>query len=280
MSPRTSIPRENIMSKKEVIVADWKKALGKQIAVAQAQTPETSGIPHISLKHGRMTLNDTALPGDEVQCIILASALERTWYDRPYDPEDTGPPECFSLGDKMAGLVPHENVATPPSNACKACPMAEFGTARQGKGPACKTKLRLCLMPVSSVPTVAQISDENAEMAILKVSPTSVVNFNGLGGAGKPVGYEVGLANQGVTPWAVISKVMVRPHNKKMHEVSFSLIKPLGDDDLLAAAYNKSALAEEAVLSPYTYEAHDEAHEANKAAEAEINSASVDGAKY
>lgn len=239
---------------KEVATADWKEALGKQIAVAAAQKPETSGVPHISLKHGRMTINDTALPGDEVQCIILASTLERTWFDRPYDPDDIGPPECFALGAKAAGLVPHENVVAPPSNSCKACPMAEFGTARQGKGPACKTKLRLCVMPVPSDPTPGQISAEDAEIAILKVSPTSVVNFNGLGGAGKKPGYEVALANQGVTPWAVISKVMIRPHNKKMHEITVELVKPLGKDELLAAAYGKSKVGEEAVLTPYTYE--------------------------
>ena len=261
---------------KEVAVADWKEALGKQIAVAAAQKPETSGVPHISLKHGRMTLNDTALPGDEVQCIILASSLERTWFDRPYDPDNIDPPECFALGDKAAALVPHENVATPPSNACKACPMAEFGTARQGKGPACKTKLRLCVMPVPSSPTPAMLADPAAEMAILKVSPTSVINFNGLGGAGKAPGYEVALASKGVTPWAVISKIMVRPHNKKMHEITFELVKPLGVDDLLAAAYRKTVAAEEAILTPYTYEDAED-----KPAAPDVGDGpSLDGAKY
>lgn len=268
---------------REVAVADWKEALGKQVAVAQEQAkmPDTNGTPHISLKHGRMTLNDVAFPNDEVQCLILASSLERTWYDRPYDPDDTGPPECFALGARANSLVPHENVKTPPSNACKACPMAEFGTARQGKGPACKTKLRLVLMPIPSDPRPGMITSD-AEVAILKVSPTSVVNFNGTGAAGKPPGYAVLLADQDVTPWAVISKVMVRPHNKKMHEVTFELVKPLAKDNLLQAAYTKSVEAEEIVLQPYVYEDDDDisdaAHEANKAAEAALPTA--DGARY
>jgi hypothetical protein len=280
MSPRTSNPKVSEIMTKEVAVADWKKALGKQVAVAKAQTPETSGIPHISLKHGRMSLNDVNLPGDEVQCLILASAIERTWYDRPYDPDDTGPPECFALGEKASQLVPHENVKTPPSNSCKSCPMAEFGTARQGKGPACKTKLRLTLMAVGSDPKADDIAAEAAELAILKVSPTSVVNFNGVGGAGKTPGYEKALADEGFTPWSVISKIMIRPHNKKMHEVSFTMIKPLGAEKLLAAAYTKTKAAEEAILTPYTYEDADESHEANKAAEAEINADSASGARY
>lgn len=269
---------------KEVATTDWKEALAKQVAVAAAQTPETTGIQHISLAHGRMTINEVALPGDEVQGIILASTIERTWFDRPYNPDDAGPPECFALGSKASELMPHENVKVAPSNTCKACPMAEFGTARQGKGPACKTKLRLCIMPMPNEPTANMIGADDAEMAILKVSPTSVVNFNGLGGAGKPPGYFVALAKgvdpitkkpDPLVPWAVISKVMIRPHNKKMHEITVDLVKPLEGDALSAAAYGKSLLAEEAILTPYTYDDEDGVEPA-----APDVGDSLDGARY
>ena len=233
------------MSKKEVST-DWKAAMAKEVATTADKPVESVGTPHISLKHGRMSLQDKYLPDDQLECVILASTLERALYDREYDAEDTAPPDCFSLGESANDLVPHDNVASPFSDKCRGCPQAEFGTARQGKGPACKTRLRLLVMPASGATTAGSFVDP--DVAILKAYPTSVVNFTG------GTGYEKGLANQGLVPWAVRSLIKVRPHNKKMHEMTFSCVAPLGDDDLLAGAYRLLAESKETVAEPYTYD--------------------------
>lgn len=265
-------------SKSKEVSADWKEALKKQVAVTQAAKAEVNGIPHISLKGGRMSLNDQYIPGDDLQCIILASTVEKSWYDRPYDPDDNSPPDCFALGKKQSLMEPHENVPMPPSDNCKSCPMAEYGTARQGKGPACKTRMRLLVMPVPDNVTADMIRGKEAEMAIYKTQPTSTVNFNGAGGAGKAPGYQKVLAEQGITPWAVISKVRVLPHNKKLHETTFHLVKPLTEDDLLAAAFSRCEQAELDVAQPYTYPEADE--NAPDAAPAQPTGESADGVRY
>lgn len=252
------------MSKSKEISTDWKEAMAKEVATTADKPVETVGTPHISLKHGRMSLQDKYLPDDQIECVVLATTLERAFYDREYDAEDVAPPDCFAIGEAASTLVAHENVANPVSTACKGCPMAEFGTARQGKGPACKTRLRLLVMPASGATNAA--SFENPEMAILKAYPTSVVNFTG------KTGYEKGLANQGLVPWAVRTLIQVKPHNKKMHEMTFSCVAPLGEDDLLAGAFRLLNDAKETVSEPYTYEEDESA----PAAKGETKS----GAKY
>ena len=217
------------------VSTDWKAAMAKELQAQVAKTEDYDGIPHISLRHGRMSLNDKPIPNDEIECIVLDSRIERTWYDRPFDPEDKEPPNCFALGSKASDLAPDEAVPNPPSDKCKGCAWAEFGTALQGKGPACKTRLRLLVTPFGAKTTPETLKDP--DLAIIKVSPTSVANYNGLGGRGKEPGYERKLALDGKVPWSVVTKVKVAPHDKKMHEVTFDLVKPITDQKIMSATH-------------------------------------------
>lgn len=240
------------MSDKKEISLDWKKALKAESQEVMVKEPDYDGIPTISLRHGRMTLHEKELPNSELQCIIIGSILERSWYDRPFDADDKAPPDCFALGHVASELVPHENVPAAPSAKCKGCPLAEFGTALQGKGPACKTRLKLLVVPAPD-----NIKPEDLvepEMAFIKVSPTSVVNFNGLGTGGKEPGYEKKLALKGLAPWGAISKVMNKPHPKKMAEVTFEFVKSnLNDETLMAASYALAVQAEVALNEAFEY---------------------------
>lgn len=240
------------MSDSKEISADWKAALAKQTQAVMVKEPDFDGIPSISLRHGRMSLNDQPFPNDEVQCIIIGATLERTWYDRAFDPEDKAPPECFALGEVASELLPHENVPTPPANACKGCPMAEFGTAMQGKGPACKTRMRILVVPCPDNVTPEQLKEP--EMAFIKVSPTSVVNYNGLGSRTNPPGYEKTLASKGQAVWGAITIVRNRPHPKKMAEVTFEFVKQLDSDELMAAAYALHIKHAQDMMSAFTYD--------------------------
>lgn len=218
-------------------VLDWKAQLKKDVKQVQEETV-TEGIGFISLRGGRMTYQDQELPGGELECVVVANIAERTMYDRPYDPEDKLPPDCFAQGSVVNALQPHGNVPKPISKNCKACPKAEFGTARVGKGPACKTYRKLVVMPKSTDPATA-------DLAIIRVPPTSVANWTK---------YTNQLAGQGLPPWAAFTIVKVAPHPKKQFEVTFKGAAPVGDESMLAGIHARIQEAERALFKPYEYE--------------------------
>ena len=118
-------------------IVDWKSAL---VADAKkTQVAESTGGNFISLKGGRMTYQEQTVPNDQLECIVVANVHERTMYDRPYDPDDTGPPDCFAQATDAGDLVPHPNVPNPVHPTCRGCPKAEFGNATFTKATVAKT---------------------------------------------------------------------------------------------------------------------------------------------
>jgi hypothetical protein len=235
------------MTQSKAVSTDWKAALKSQVAVVDSMT-DTDGLPQISLKNGRMSLNDNLLPNDEIEVVILAHTFERTWYDRPYDADDKNPPDCFAIGDDQYALEPHANVPNPPNDVCKGCPMAEFGSAKQGAGPACKTRAKLLVVNAPANISAEDLLSKDLEFALYKTQPTSVVNFSGKGGLLKK------LASGGLACWGAVTKIMIKPHPKKMNESTFELVRPLGDDAMMAAAFSRLPEAHEALKQAYSYE--------------------------
>ena len=231
------------MSKSKA-VADWKSDLvASAEKVAQNEGTDSSAI---TIQHGRMMYREQEVPGSTMDVIVVASTTERCYYDKPYDPDVISSPRCFAQSLETRGLVPHENVAEPINDTCEGCGLAEFGSAKQGKGPACKTYRKLMLIhgdvPASDIP--------KTEMAYIKVSPTSVKNW------GKYAQQLV--ASSGLPPWGAITKLSVVPDKKTIHQVTFSAVAPLKDEDVLSAVHARITEAEEKLLKPYSYDEEEE----------------------
>ena len=250
------------MMSKEVST-DWKAALAAQVKTEVARVQEFDGLPQISLRHGRMVMNDKPIPGDAIECIILGYEYERAWYDRPFDPEDIAPPECFALGKAKYELIPHENVENPPNGECKGCPWAEFGTARQGKGPACKTRVRLVVLAVSED---LNGSMKEPELAIIKVSPTSVANFDAVGSSKKQPGHLKNLAAAKCAEWSAVSKISMSMHPKGGYGVvNFEVVKPITDEKVLASVFGMIPGIQDDLNRAWSYETdEDEGKEASE----------------
>ena len=233
------------MSEEDKQVMSWKDKLAEDAKKVAATERPSSGF--ISLKSGVMTYQDEMIPGNKLDCVIVAYGSERTMYDRAYDPDDQGPPECFAQAIEAVELNPHSNVVAPVNATCMGCPKAEFGTAKQGKGPACKTYRKLAVMPV----TALDGDIAGAEVALMRIPPTSVKNFsqyaNKLATAG------------GLPPWASVTTISVAPHPKKQFEVSFAAVRPITDEATLAAIHARIESVEALLLSPYEYSDEDEA---------------------
>jgi hypothetical protein len=233
------------MAKKEL--ASWQQDLALHAKnIAHNEGSDSSAV---TISHGTMMYHEQPIPNNKLDVIILASTTEHCYYDGPYDPDNISSPACFSQGVETTGLKPHENVPSPVHDECDSCPYNEFGSADNGRGKKCKEYRKLIMIPADT-----QAEDvPKAEMAYMKVSPTSIKNWK------KYVQQLVGSA--GIPPWAATTEVKVVHDPKTIHQVLFNGIAPLEDQDLLAAIHGRIEEAENMLLQPYTYE--DEAETAD-----------------
>ena len=232
------------MSKSTAVTKLDEQLAAMAAKVAATEATQQEGIPQISTKHGRLTYNEQELPNSELECIVLAAITERSCYTGPYDPDVIDPPLCFALGEDAAHLTPHENVKEPVSTQCKGCPKAEFGTAAVGKGPACKTRKRLILLPIGAADSPE--SATHSDMAMLKVAPTSVKNWSK---------YASAVAAKGLPPFAVSTIVKNAPNDKTMFSQTFRPGEdPLLQRDVLPAIMARLDEATAAGSRPWTYE--------------------------
>ena len=227
-------------------IASWKQDL--VAAAEKTAKTERPAESFISLKSGIMTYQDEALPDNKLECVIIAVSFARTCFDRPYDPDDKAPPECFANAIDQVDLIAHENVPNPRAKVCteKACESAVFGSALVGKGPLCKTRRKLIVMPISGLDNPAE-----AEMATLACPPTSGKNWSSY--ASKIA------AGSGLPPWGVKTMVTVRPHPKRQFEVTFETTGPIEDEATLAAIHGRINEAETILLQPYVYDIDEDA---------------------
>jgi len=152
-----------------------------EAAAQKIASEENNGIPFISLKGKKFSIGDEKVGykdeklGLAIRCVIVATAFDFTWYDRPYDPssEDFNPPACFAIGDEQDGLTPHEDSPIPQCHSCMVCPMNQFKSAANGKGKACRNGRRLL---------IAYVNDDGSadldNLAIVSLSPTALRGFS------------------------------------------------------------------------------------------------------
>ncbi len=228
------------MSKKEL--AAWQQDL--QTHAKTIAHNEGSDSSAITIQHGTMMYHEQPIPNNELDVIIIASTTEHCFYEGAYDPDKISSPTCFSQGLETTGLVPHENVPNPIHTDCDTCEYNQFGS--RGKGKMCKEYRKLIMIPAGT-----EAEDvPNAELAYMKVSPTSIRNWK------KYVQQLV--ASAGIPPWATKTKIKVVPDKKTIHQITFNGLEPVGDDSILAAIHGRIEEAEGKLMQPYSYEDDDE----------------------
>jgi hypothetical protein len=109
----------------------------------EQQTQEREGLAYISIKGKKFRIGDAKLP-DKFQCVIGEFAFERTYYSGVYDPNVAATPDCYALSFTEPE-APHIQSENKQSVTCATCPHSVFGSARIGKGTACKSARRLIL---------------------------------------------------------------------------------------------------------------------------------------
>lgn len=217
-------------------VTKWDEELAKYAKQdAEKVTPSSSVI---SLKAGVITYNGQKAPGNKLNCIVVGSVSERSYYPDDYDPDNPASPACFGL-DTDTVTAPHPMSAEPQSDACATCPMNKWGSAARGKGKACKEKVRLAIIP-------SKLSDGEAvlkaEIARLTMPVMSVKNWSN---------YVTLVSHSKKRPtFAVETQIGTQPDPKSQFVVTFEYV-----DDVPVALtpylLEKRELATEVLMTPF-----------------------------
>lgn len=195
---------------------------------------ERPSVAIMSLKSGVMSIGEEPVPGNEIDCIILASVSANSWYKDRYDPNVKSNPTCYAIGEgKAETLVPYDESAEKQSESCALCPKFEWGSdPNGGRGKACKERRNMMIIP----------ADGSADAVLLSIPPTSLK-------AWANYAREI-VASTGMTPVGVITKIKVVPDAKNQFSVKFSKVGDVAPH-LLERIYARRSGALEQLLAPY-----------------------------
>lgn len=145
-SERTALvvltPPKTLASPQELTEAE------KMFLAENPGTPEpVRKFPFITIDHKRECFvlpSGETIDGHDGLCgFFIAHYTNRAYYEKAFDPKaDKVPPDCKSADC----ITPDKDVLNPVSKECAGCPMNAFGTAKQGKGKACKEKIWLFMV--------------------------------------------------------------------------------------------------------------------------------------
>lgn len=196
---------------------------------AAAEPP--GGAPYLSVKGGILKFGEQNMPGNQVAAIVLDSWRENAYYHGRYDPEDPLPPICYAFSRSGDDMRPHESMAKhqeyfrPQANACKDCPLNEWGSADQGRGKACQNRRRLTLIPAGYYEPIRGSNDfslhlfddpthfAQADAAFIRLPVTSVNEWS------KYVNTVA--ATMFRPPHGVLTRIYVTPDAKSQYKVKF-----------------------------------------------------------
>lgn len=201
---------------------------------------ERASVQNISLRAGMMQLGGIPVPGNKLDCVVVASVFERRYYAESYDPDNPQSPHCFSFSLTGVGMTPHAQVTSKQADLCANCPMNEWGTSLTGgRGKACKEVRRLAVLPAKAL---LDGNIKGSETATMTLPVTSVKHW------GNYVNELAATASR--PPWAVLTEISVTPDVKTQFRVGFAL-KGLVADEYLGQMRDRIVLAQNLLMQPY-----------------------------
>jgi hypothetical protein len=246
---------EEVSTGKELV--NWEEKMA-EMAVANAKQERVSGAS-FSLQGGIMSYGGDPVPNNNMDVVVLGSAVEHSWYDVKFDRDRIVPPRCFGVGSLDDEMVPHEHVPIEnrplgadgkPVTVCRLCPKHAFKSADNGKGRACSVRRRLALVPAGVVNDPEEIP--SADLAVLKVMPTSVENW------GK---YVNTIAARFQRPaFGVVTNIALKPHARFQYMAHFEHVD-LVPPNALSALYELSESCNTLLMAPFDMTPPDEEEE-------------------
>lgn len=122
------------------------------------------------LKTKKFKLPDGTVSDGPLSVVILDFVAMNQLYDRPWVEGEAQTPVCMAFGNDPKQLVPYDTSPEKQSEVCKGCWANEWKSHANGKGKACANTRLLAV--------VANDTDANSPMLLLKVSKTGVKHFD------------------------------------------------------------------------------------------------------
>lgn len=220
---------------------NWQEQMANEAkALSRVFRPSTA---QISTRSGMLTYMNQPIPGNKLDCIVLASIFENNYFEGRFDPKNPRNPICYSFGKPESDgskpeMVPYHEIAEPFAKTCDQCEYSKWGSdpdSVSGKGKRCKEIYKLGLVPYS-------VDDSLQEMAILRIPVTSRKNWEV---------YVNGVAASAMRPpWGVVTTIGCRPHPKNQFEIFFEA-KEVIPEDRLGDIFRKINGAYDALMQKY-----------------------------
>ena len=230
-------------------LTSWEKALADAATKAAGKEAASASVGQFfSIRGGQLSWGGTPIPGSQMGCVILASTIERVYYEGAFDPKNPSSPTCYAFGDDLNEMQPFEQVENKQGDACSTCPQNEWGTSNSGIGKACRELRRISLISGGSYDPAGRFqmfdADEfkAAAAGMLRVPTTSIKNYSGwvmqvTSALRRP-------------PWGVICRVKVEPDPNSQVRVLFETQAEL-PTELLEAVHSRVAAAEKTLVFAY-----------------------------
>lgn len=179
------------------IPAHIQARMGQTSALTTSLAGGLSGgeaLPRISIKASRFRIvengEETVLPVTHLDVVVVGAnpRLSKTYYDKPWDPDDVGAPKCKSLG----GIAPDDDSEEKQNDLCATCPHNAWGSKTGPQG----QKLKAC----TDLKRIAVVSPDDLEgpIYLLQVTPSAIKGLNA---------YQKGLSSRGIAPEVVKTRL-------------------------------------------------------------------------
>jgi hypothetical protein len=219
-----------------------------EAAGAEASTAMTGKF--FSTAAGVLKWAGDEVPGNQMAVVVLASVVERVYYEGRYDASNSSSPVCYAFGRKPEGMTPYAEAESPQHENCEDCPQNKWDTGANGKGKACREQRRLALIPAGTFDKGgAFVLEEdpqaylNRQIGYLRVPVTSVKTF---------AGWVLQTNDHHQRPpWGVVCKVTIVADAARQVAHTFETLEKL-PDSVLDVVYNRSLEAAKSVIFPYS----------------------------
>lgn len=226
--------------------ANWEKQMAADAERAVKQEASVSVGQFMSIRGGILQFQQTPVPGNKFQGVVLAAILENAYYTEEFDPQNPSSPGCYAFSDPTVDpeqqeklMQPHELAPDRQSPTCGECQWNKFGTAEKGRGKACKNGRRMALIHVDDL----KKDPKDWTVAFLKIPPTSLPGW---------ASYVRSISDMaGRPPYAVVTEVAVVPDTKSQYKVTFNLVKKVEDKKALGACFMKHNELDKSIGFPY-----------------------------
>lgn len=240
--------RKGASAPKTTALALWEQQMAEAVT-KQAASEKPSTFKAISTRGGVLTVDDSPVPGNEMDVVVLASIHENQYFTVSFNPDKPAIPVCYAFSEvdgPEEGMAPHAEVVDKQADdngLCAACWANQMGSADVGRGKACKNVRRMAVIPADALDSADAL--EEAEARMLKVPVMSVRGWAAY--VREKLGEELKRPS-----WGVVTTIKLVPDPKSQFRVVFSFKELVNfDQGLYDAMQKKIKVVADSLTAPY-----------------------------